>query len=238
MDEDLFDSINPIAVPRKKDLYIKKGYVRSLQIFYRWKNFLFVVITLCLFLLQISFLLVNYGYIVPEKNESIKTSSIFFSTGKQLTNLTEGGLEKEPKAAELSASEIKFEHVTLVMNIINTILIFSSLLYSFVVFCGLGASLGGSLGGLVHISRACVYSLIILILLLPWQFVFKYTVLGAVYTPRELAMWHVIDITDMFGKVLLYLRFTGYPILIFILLVLAQLQSLLWSRTVTRKLDQ
>jgi hypothetical protein len=238
MDEDLFDSMNPIAVPRKKDLFVKKDYVRALQIVYRWKNLLFTLITLCLLVLQMSFLLVHCGYIVPGENDNIEASRNIIRTEKQPANFTERGLEKEPKAGEYSDSEIKFQYVTLVMNITNTILIFSSVLYSFVMFCGLGASLGGYLGGLVHISRACVYSLIIIILLLPWQFVFKYTVLGAVYTPLEMAMWHVTNITDMFGKVLLYLRFTGYPILVFILLILAHLQSLLWSRAVTRKLNQ
>ena len=236
MDDDLFDSMNPIAVPRKKDLYIKKDYVRSLQVIYRWKNFLFVVMTLCFMVLQMSFLLVHYGYIVP--GENIEAPRSFIRAEKHPADFTEIGLEKEPKASEHSGSDIKFEHVTLVINITNTILIFSSLLYSFIMFYGLGASLGGHLGGLVHISRACVYSLIILILLLPWQFVFKYVVLGAVYTPRELSMWHVANITEMPGKVLLYLRFTGYSILVFILLILAQLQSLLWSRAVTRKLER
>ncbi len=238
MDDGLFDSMNPIAVPRKKDLLIKKDYVRALQIIYRWKNFLFVVITLCFLVLQISFLLVHYGYIVTGENYNIEAFHNIIITEKQPAIFTERNFGKEPKAGEYSDSEIEFEHVILVMNITNTILIFSSVLYSFVMFCGLGASLGGYLGGLVNISRACVYSLIVLILLLPWQVVFKYTVLGVVYTPRELVMWHVMNITDIFGKVLLYLRFTGYPIFVFVLLVLAQFQSLLWSRAVIRKLDQ
>ena len=238
MDEDLFESVNPIAIPRKRNLYIKKDYIRALQVICRWKNFLFVVITLCLLVLQTSFLLVNYGYVVPEANANIKAPSVLIKIEKQLTNLTEEGLEKEPKAREPSDSEITFRHVTLVMNITNTILILSSVLYGFVMFCGLGASLGGGLGGMAHISRAFVYSLIILIFLLPWQFIFKYTIIGVIYTPRELAMWRVTDITGMFGKVLLYLRFTGYPILVFILLLLAQLRSSVWNKAVVRRLDQ
>jgi hypothetical protein len=238
MDEDLFDSINPIVIPRKKDLYIKRDYIRTLQVICRWKNFLFVVIMLCLLLLQISFLLVNYGYAVPEKNESIKAPSIFLSTGKQLTDLTEGNLDKEPKTRKHSGSEIKFEHIILAMNVTNTILIFSSVLYGLIMFCGLGASLGGELGGTAHISRACIYSLIILILLLPWQLVFKQTILGAVFTPWELTVWRVTNVHDLFSKVLLYLRFTGYPIFVFILLILTQLRSFLWNKAVIHRLDQ
>jgi hypothetical protein len=230
--------MNPIAVPKKKDLFIRKDYVRSLQVVYRWKNFLFTVITLCLLLLQTTFLLVHYGYVVPGENEKINVPHYLAGIVQQPADSAERSLEEEPKTREFSGSEIEFEHVTLVINISNTILIFSSVMYSFVMFCGLGASLGGHLGGLGHISRACVYSLIVLVLILPWQYVFGYTVFGAVYTPCELAMWHITNITDIFVKVLLYLRFTGYPVLVFVLLVLAQLKSLLWSRAVTRKLDQ
>jgi hypothetical protein len=124
MDEDLFDSMNPIAVPRKKDLFVKKDYVRALQIVYRWKNLLFTLITLCLLVLQMSFLLVHCGYIVPGENDNIEASRNIIRTEKQPANFTERGLEKEPKAGEYSDSEIKFQYVTLVMNITNTILIF------------------------------------------------------------------------------------------------------------------
>ncbi len=238
IDEDLFDSINPVAVPRKKDLYIKRDYIRILQVICRWKNFLFIVIALCLLLLEISFLLVHYGYIVLGESDNIKAPNYLIGNEKQPADFNEKGLGKERKAREFSGSEIKFEHLYLAMDIINTILIFSSVLYSFIMFCALGASLGGGLGGMAHISRACVYSLILFILLLPWQSVFKHTILGAVFTPRELAMWHVTNVTDVFEKVLLYLRFTGYPVFIFILLFLTQLRSFKWSKAVIHRLDQ
>lgn len=238
MNDDLFDSMNPIAIPRKKDLYIKKDYVRAIQVICRWKNIQFVVIMLCLLLLQTSFLLVNYGYIALDQNTSINAPAVLINNEQQLTDLTGGVPEKESEIHALSSFDITFEHVTLVTNITNAILIFCSVLYGFIMFCGLGASLGGGLGGLGYISRACIYSLIMLILLLPWQFVFNSTVLGAIYTPRELAMWCISDITDKFGIVLLYLRFSGYSTLVFILLILAQLRSSLWNKAVVHRLDQ
>lgn len=238
MDEDLFDFINPIAIPRKKDLYIKRDYIRTLQILCRWKNFLFIAIVLCLVLLQLSFLFVRYGYVVLGENQNIKSPRNLIGTEKQPVNIAENDLETESKLRRLTGSEIKFERLSLVINLTNTILIFSSVFYVFFMFQSLGASLGGGFGGTAHISRACVYSLIILILLLPWQLVFKHTVLGVVYTSREPVMWCVINVTDLFGKILLYLRFTGYPIFVFMLLLLTQLRSFLWKKAVIHRLEK
>lgn len=238
MDEDLFDSINPIAVPRKKDLYIRKDYIRTLQVICRWKKFLFIAIVLCLVLLQLSFLFVRYGYVVLGENQKIESPRNLIGTEKQPVNIAENDLETESKSRRFTGSEIKFEHLSLVINIANTILIFSSVLYVFLMFQALGASLGGDLGGIGHISRACVYSLIILILLLPWQLVFMHTVLGVVYSPREPVFWCVTNVTDLYGKILLYLRFTGYPVFVFILLLLTQLRSFLWKKAVVHRLEQ
>jgi len=238
MDEDLFDSINPIAIPRKKDLYIKKDYVRTLQVICRWRNFFFIVIVFCLLLLQISFLLVHSRYVVLGENQDIESPRNLIGTEKQPDNFSENGLETESKSRRLTGTGIKFERLCLVINVTNTILIFSSVLYCFIMFQSLGASLGAGLGGTAHISRACVYSLIILILLLPWQLVFKHTVLGVVYTPREPVIWRVINVTDLSRKTLLYLRFTAYPIFVFMLLLLTQLQSLRWKKAVIDRMNQ
>jgi hypothetical protein len=238
MDEDLFDSINPVAVPRKKDLYIKRDYIRTLQVIYRWKKFLFIIIVLCLVLLQSSFLFVRYGHVVLSENQNVKSPRNLVGNEKQLVRFIEDNLETESKSRRLTGREIKFEYLSLVINIANTILIFSTVLYCFLMFQALGASLGGGLGGIGHISRACVYSLMILILLLPWQLVFKHTVLGVVYTPQEPVIWCIRNVTGLYDKILLYLRFTGYPIFVFILLLLTQLRCFLWKKNVVHRLEQ
>lgn len=237
MNEDFSNSKNPVPIPRRMDLYIKKDYIRAVRIICRRRNLLFIVIMLCLILLQISFLLFDYGYIALDRNEGIEAPEVFINSELPLTALAGEDLEKESKTRKFTNYEITLEQATLDINITNTILIFSSVLYVFMMFCGLGASFGAELGGFGHISRACVYSLIMLILLLPWQLVFNSMVLGAIYTPRELTEWCPSDITNRFDTVLLFLRFTGYSILIIVLLILAHLRSFLWSSAVMRRLD-
>jgi len=238
MSEGFSNSMYPVPIPRRMDLYIQKDYIRAVRIICRQRDLLFLVIMLCLILLQISFLLFDYGYIALDRNEVIGAPVVLINNEKSPTTLTGEDLEKESRARKFTISEITFKQATLVINITNTILIFSSGLYVFIMLCGLGASFGAELGAVGHISRACVYSSIMLILLLPWQLIFTSTVFGATYTPRELTIWHSFDVDYIFGKVLLYLRFSGYSAFTLILLILAQLRSFLWSRTIIQRLDR
>jgi hypothetical protein len=238
MNEDFSNSNNPTPIPRRVDLYIKKDYIKAVRIICRRRNFLFSVIVSCLLLIQILFLFFEYGYIAFDPNEVIETTAVLVKNDESITNISEQDLEKKSKTSKFTNSDITFEQASLVIDITNTILIFSSVLYVFMMTCGLEASFGTELGGLSHISRACVYSLIVLILLLPWQLIFTSTVFGATYTPRELTIWHGFDVDYIVGKVLLYLRFIGYSALTLILLILAQFRSFLWSRTVVRKLER
>lgn len=251
MKEDFIDLTSPIPIPRKKDLYIQKDFVRSTRIIRRWKNFLFIIIVLCLLLLQTSFWLINHGYITLDKNTNTnapagpvneqQSNPVAMQNGmmsSQLTRPTAKGPEKPPGTLTLFDIEVTFERVSSVTNITNTILALASAFYALTIFCSLAASFGANLGGLRHISQAFVFSLVLLILLLPWQLVFNSTVLGAIFTPRELATWPVNGASNTFGTALLYLRFTGYSTLVFMLLILAQFRSFLWSRNVIRRLEQ
>lgn len=251
MNEDVFDSISPVPIPRRKDFYTQKDFVAAILLTRRWKNLLFRIIILCLLLLQALFWFVKSGLITLCRGTDIGESAVLMkesqpvgnfqqgiSVQKQVTDLKTESAPEGHNANALFGFEITFRHVILAANITNTILILSSLLYCFLIFFGLGASFGGKLGGLGHISRACVYSLIILILLLPWQIVFGFSVLGTVYTPRELAAWCAGDIAHTFGIVLLYLRFVGYSMLVLILLLLAHIRTFLWGKAIIRNLEQ
>ena len=77
-------------------------------------------------------------------------------------------------------------------------------------------------------------SLIIFVLLLPWQKFFGAIALGATFKPDELVSWCTTDISDTFGLVVFYLRFTGYWTLVLLLLLFAQLRSFRWARATLR----
>jgi hypothetical protein len=108
------------------------------------------------------------------------------------------------------------------------------MLYCLIMYFGMGVSFKGELGGLGHIGGALFMSLIIFILLVPWQNFFGAVAIGATFTPGELARWCTKDINGTFGMILFYLRFSGYWALILLLLLLAQLRSFRWARVILR----
>jgi len=202
-----------------------------------WKNFLFVIVALCLLLLQISFWLVNAGFIKAEP-ETAKTALIEEAAKKAAA--TEPGESTKEAALPQSAESffgIKIKHVNWVIRFCNFVLILAGTLYCLTMLFSIKISLVGRLGGINHICRAFFLSLVMLILLLPWQSFFDCIVLGAIYTPDELAKWCAAESTSIFDTIIHYLRFTGYWVLVVLLLIFSQLRSSRWSKAVLRRLE-
>ena len=221
-----------------------------------WKNFFFIIILLCLLLLQISFWAVNTGYIpakqLPGKGaESSEPADLVGGTGENVQDVGEaakkvvdersesaGGEIQEPQPAQAaSLFGITFEHLAIVIRIVNAILVLTGALYCLTILLALKVSLVGRLGGINHICRAFFLSLVMLFLLLPWQRIFDGVVLGAIYSPSELLKWCSAESSDILGIVLRYLRFTGYWLVILLLLIFSQLRSGRWTKTILRRLE-
>jgi hypothetical protein len=227
--------------------------LEAIGVFRGWKNFFCIIVILCLVLLQISFWVVKLGYIRGE-----------YPSGKVKSSLTEGE-EPEvqstpvPEAAdandvsnaaaesplgrdaesmtEKSLFGVTFAHLAIGIRVVNAILILAAILYCLTVLMALKVSLVGRLGGINHISRAFFLSLIMMLLLLPWQRIFCNILVGAVYTPSEVMKWISAGTDSIFDIILFYLRFTGFWLLILILLICSQLRSGRWTKTILRRLE-
>jgi hypothetical protein len=135
-------------------------------------------------------------------------------------------------------SGITAEQFAWTVRLVNAVLVLTASLYCLTLMFSLKVSMHGRLGGINHISRAFFLSLLMLVLLLPWQRVFGGVVTGAVYTPAELMSWHAAEKTgDTLAMALYYLRFSGYGVLIFLLLLLSQYRSLRWAKAILRRLE-
>ena len=134
-------------------------------------------------------------------------------------------------------SGITFEYLSLVIRVANAVLILTASLYCLSMLFSLKVSMLGRLGGINHISRAFFLSLLMLVLLLPWQRIFGGMVPGAIYTPEELVEWSSAKAGDIFNIVIYYLRFSGYWLLVFLLLILSQIRSIRWGKAILRRLE-
>ncbi|MBN1975076.1 MAG: hypothetical protein JW787_15650 [Sedimentisphaerales bacterium] len=132
---------------------------------------------------------------------------------------------------------VTFEHVIWIMRFVNAILILTVILYCLTMLFSLKISMLGRLGGINHITRAFFLSLLMLVLVLPWQRIFGGVIMGAIFTPGEFLRWNAEKTSDMLDMVLYYMRFSGYIVLVFLLLILSQIRSSRWAKAILRRLE-
>lgn len=182
----------------------------------------------------------------PEAAGDESTSGFSEATIREIISEEDEPAEPNTQAAEIQTKDsddaiftITFEQLTITLYFVNALLILTSTFYCLTMLFSLKISLLGRLGGINHICRAFFLSLLFLILLLPWQSVFGDFVLGAMYTPTELASRYVshVDSSGILADVLYYLRFTGYWAFIVLLLFSSQLRSARWARAILRRLE-
>jgi hypothetical protein len=225
----------------KSDLIDTTDCLEAVGVFRGWKNGLFVVIALCLLLLQVSFWLVNTGYIKTCKGAktdkpAVADSNAVSAAAKVVADVNEGCKAAVPPQHR-ALFGVTFKNLAWLIRIVNAVLVLAATLYCLTMLFSLKISLIGRLGGINHISRAFFLSLVMLVLLLPWQRVFGCVVVGAIYTPCELVRWCSGECSGIFETILLYLRFSSYWLLIVLLLIISQVRSAQWTKTTLRRLE-
>ncbi len=248
--------------------------LEAVGVFRGWKNFLFAIVILSLFLLQISFWLVNVGYVKTDADTKSDTPAAATKDTEQIGEVVKEASDEtskigeaakqvavEPSKIEKAAKqvatepnkptetapqqqeskfrlEITFKQLAWLIRFLNFVLIPAAALYCLTMLFSLKISLLGRLGGINHIARAFFLSLVMLVLLLPWQSFFSGIVVGAIYTPGELVRWYTVETTGgISGIIFYYLRFTGYWLLVLLLFIFSQLRSIRWAKAILRRLE-
>ncbi|MFC1781776.1 DUF6691 family protein [Planctomycetota bacterium] len=256
MDEVLSDPISPIPIPRTKEMgfYLKTDCFEAAQVFCGWKNVFFLILVLCLIVLQTIFWIASDRYIQINKNNNPERAVVFSrntDSSKQAAIPDQQGTNlSSPANTEYQAREIwyreimgiditiSFELIETIMNIVSILLVSISVVYTLTLYFAMAASFIGKLGGLGHISSAFFLSLVVLILLIPWQIFFGSTISGSIYTLDELEGWFIYNNSDILNTSLIYLRFTGYWALIVILLVSSHFYSRRWTKSIRLRYQQ
>ncbi len=217
------------------------------NVFKGWKNFLFIIAILCLLLLQASFWLVDTGYVktgddvtsdTPAAAVKDKDTEEIKDAAEKVTGEPNQPTEAAPQQPKSPLFEITLERLAWVIRFVNFVLILTAILYCLTMLFSLKVSLLGRLGGINHIARAFFLSLVFVVLLLPWQRFFAGVVIGAMYTPAELlSRCAAAEDYRIFGTTLHYLRFTGYWLLVLLLLIFSQLRSGRWAKAILRRLE-
>ncbi len=213
--------------------------LEAVGVFRAWKNAFFVIALVSLLLLQASFCLVKTGYVTPAGGtpaagvqEQIKKAAETVTTDpNQIVTAI-------PQPQKSSFFDFTFERLAWLIRCVNFVLILTAILYCLTMLFSLKVSLLGRLGGINHIARAFFLSLAFVVLLMPWQRFFAGVVAGAMYTPAELQNACVkTEGCNIFATILHYLRFTGYWLLVLLLLILSQIRSSRWAKAILRRLE-
>jgi hypothetical protein len=208
----------------------------AVRVFRLWKNSLFVVMVLSLACLQAIFWLTNTGQV-----EISRDADSGINAGQTATEANPSApasiQTRGPALPRLLPFDLTLRRITWVIHPVNAILVFACVLYSLTTYIALSVSIRSRLGGLAHISRAFYFSLVVLILVLPWQIVLAPIALGIIYTPSELVDSCTASAGGTFETAIFYLRFTGIWAVVCLVLILAQWRSFRWTKTVLLKYD-
>jgi len=230
---------------KRNNLLDTTDCLEAVGVFRGWKNFLFVITIGCLLLLQVSFWLVNTGYVKADDDAKCKTPPVIAEDANQITQSPEEPNQpavpaSQQKTSPLFGIKVNFKCLAWFIRFLNFVLIPAAALYCLTMLFSLKISLLGRLGGINHISRAFFLSMVLFVLLLPWQRVFFFTdvIAGAIYTPDELlSRYTAVKISGIFGTISYYWRFCGYSLLVLLLLIFSQFRSARWAKAILRRLE-
>lgn len=227
---------------KQNDMVDTTDCLEAVSVFRGWKNVFFVIVLICLLLTQVAFWLVDLGVIkTPADSQATlgtpgtervgtleeTTRTAVGDANNAIGADTEGGL----------LGRLNFGHLARAIELTNGVLMVSALLYSLMLFFSLMISLVGRLGGINHISRAFILSLIMVVLIVPWQKVLGSSVVGVVWATDELSRWLAAKGEGPWSLAVHYLRFTGYWLVVVFLLILSQSRSVRWSKAILRRLE-
>jgi hypothetical protein len=217
--------------------------LEAVAVFRGWKNIFFIIVLVGLLLTQAAFWLVDLGVVKvtpgPEGTPQVTRVGTAGEASRQTATDVNQPIAVTAKGrfAAGFVQKLDFGYLARTVEVVNGILIVAAMLYCLTLFFGLMVSLVGRLGGINHISRAFTLSLIMLVLILPWQNVLGSSVVGVIYTPAELTRWLAAKGDSTANMVIYYLRFTVYWVALVLLLLLSQARSTRWSKAILRRLE-
>jgi hypothetical protein len=233
--------------PRTGNLIDTTDCLEAVSTIKCWKNLLFIIILLGLLLLQCSFWMMNLKLVKADEVLADTAANKIKQAAKKIAadtnvpaepNAQQAGAEpNQPAPVEFTVRfELTVKHIKALVRFLDFVLIPSAVLYCLTILFSLKVSLIGRLGGINHIARAFFLSLLFVVLLLPWQLLFSPLFGGAMFTPAELITACQANKT-MPAFISFYLRFTGYWVLVLLLLLAAQIRSMRWARATLRRLE-
>ncbi|MHC4553016.1 MAG: hypothetical protein ACYSUT_09680 [Planctomycetota bacterium] len=159
---------------------------------------------------------------------------------KEIDHMPPEIVEQDQPAQAAAVQELKepirisCKLACVLVAVCNFLVLIGAMLYCLTLLMCLKISLTGRLGGLNHVTRAFFVSLLLLVILVPWQKLLPGVLVGTVWLPGELLCTPIKS--GAFWKALFYLRFVGLWVVAVWLLFWAQIRSAKWAQATLRRL--
>ena len=220
--------------------------LEAIGVFRGWKNLFFVIMLVCLLLVQAAFWLVDLQIVPTRGGGSSRAAGVSPTEPNAVAKTATASAEPNEAAGRAAAAarlpsrllgKLNAGHLARTVELVNGVLIVTAVLFTLAMFFCLMISLVGRLGGIRHISRAFFLSVILLVLVIPWQTLVGSRLPGVVYTFPELMDWLALKNESLVNTIVYYLRFSGYWLIFLLLLIVSQLRSSRWTKSILRRLE-
>ena len=238
------------AQPKYDQLVDTTDSLEAIGVFKWWKNFLFIILLVCMLLTQVSFWVVQtkavrgqHEIVIPLDSEKVPAEKTEIKiAAEEVTkdaNDANAAAANEINKKKLSSYfRINLKYVFWLIRVCNFVLIITAALYCLSILFSLKISLLGRLGGINHISRAFFLSLVFAVIMMPWQKLFGNLVAGVLFTGSELFdACETKNPEAIFSIIFFYLRFCFYWLVALAILIFAQLRTTRWAKATLRRLE-
>lgn len=244
---------------RQKDLVDTTDCLEAVGVFKCWKNLFFVVTLIGLLLLGACFWILQLGLVSEQDeaamvvvvDESVQVAQVQEVVDESTAEIQEAAAQVTADANQAAAVPkkvirkllrlpFKLEKVPVMWTIraLDAVVIFAAVMYCLTILFALKISMVGRLGGINHISRAFFWSLILLVLIMPWQTVLGWGLFGVTFEPGELVRrLGEYESTSVFVKGLYWFRYVGVWVIALLCLLFAQIRTGRWSKATLRRLE-
>jgi len=177
--------------------------------------------------------------IIPQEqiNDQIDDPNATAKASKSNKNVVSGDKLSVKDRLEFFRN-INTDQLAWMIKFLNLILVLSAVLYCLSILIVLKISMVGRFGGINHICRALFLATTLLVLIIPWQVIFKDIIVGIVYTPTELAnSCSETENASTITHILFYLRYCAYWLVGLLILINSQIRSGKWTNAILRRLE-
>ncbi len=253
---------------QNRDLVDTTDCLEAIGVFKFWKNLFFLVILVCMLLLAACFLVEHFALVTDAQpadaaaeiqqaeqaitEPPVEIAEVTIHADDEEAKIASAAKEiagdaNTPPAAEAPAAStpkldlseiVKPVHIMWTVRAVDFVLIATAMMYCLTLLFTLKVSMVGRLGGINHIARAVMLSMIFLVLLMPWQEVFGWFIKGIIFTPAELKeSVTAFDTASAMQKIMYFARFVAYWALGLLLLLCAQTRTGRWSKATLKRLE-